>query len=192
MRGFVQALWNWKNLEKHLYFCPFWMPTTWGEFWAACTKTKIFFQNALTKPRFRRDRWRGIAPPHVPWHFSYSFIWYILPHPSRKALRHDHFMRATTTGLQCQFATGKATTAGQDNDTSRKSWAEAQGWDSHGPDSLSGIRWIQRARGRGQIGAQKINFERKIKWKTKTEFTSSVLTTAMATSKQPTPASLPV
>ena len=69
MREFVQALWNWKNLEKHLYFCPFWMPTTWGEFWAACTKTKIFVQNALTKPRFRRDRWRGIAPPHVPWQF---------------------------------------------------------------------------------------------------------------------------
>ena len=29
---------------------------------------------------------------------------------------------------------------GQDNDTSRKSWAEAQGQDSHGPDSLSGVR----------------------------------------------------
>ena len=112
MRGFVQALWNWKNLEKHLYFCPFWMPTTWGKFWAASTKAKIFVQNALTKPRFRRDRWRGIAPPHVPWHFSYSFIWYILPHPSRKAVRHDHFMRATTTGLHCQIATGKATTVG--------------------------------------------------------------------------------
>ena len=69
MRGSVQALWNWKNLEKHLYFCPFWMPTTWGGFWAACTKTKIFVQNALTKPRFRRDRWRGIAPLHVPWQF---------------------------------------------------------------------------------------------------------------------------
>ena len=62
---------------------------------------KIFLQNTLTKPRFSRDRWRGIAPPHVPWHFSYSFIWYILPHPSRKAVRHDHFMRATTTGRKC-------------------------------------------------------------------------------------------
>ena len=58
-----------KNLEKHLYFCPFWMPTTWGGFWAACTKTKIFVQNALTKPRFCRDRWRGIVPLNVPWQF---------------------------------------------------------------------------------------------------------------------------
>ena len=48
---------------------------------------------------------------------------------------------------------------GQDNDTSRKSWAEAQGWNSHGPDSLSGIRRIQSARGRGQIGAQNLTLK---------------------------------
>ena len=36
-------------------------------------------------------------------------------------------------GLHCRIATGKATTAGQDNDTSRKSWAEAQGWDPMDP-----------------------------------------------------------
>ena len=33
-------------------------------------------------------------------------------YPSWKALRHDRFMRATTTGLICRFATGKAMTAG--------------------------------------------------------------------------------
>ena len=38
MREFVQALWNWKNLEKHLYFCPFWMPTKWGGIWVAYMK----------------------------------------------------------------------------------------------------------------------------------------------------------
>ena len=44
-----------------------------------------------------------------------------------------NFMRATTTGLHCRIATDKATTAGADNDTSRKSWAEAQGWDPMDP-----------------------------------------------------------
>ena len=40
-------------------------------------------------------------------------------------MRHDHCMQATTTGLKCRFATGKATMAGQDDDTSWKNWAEA-------------------------------------------------------------------
>ena len=91
MRGFVQVLWNWKNLEKHLYFCPFWMPTKWGGIWVAYMKNiwkhvnfwptsmpttwevslarKYFWQNTLTKPRFCRDRWRGIVPLNVPWQF---------------------------------------------------------------------------------------------------------------------------
>ena len=73
MREFVQALWNWKNLEKPLYFCPFWMPTT----WEVSLARKYFLQNALTKPRFFRDRWRGIVPLHVPWqvhnHSSVTF-----------------------------------------------------------------------------------------------------------------------
>ena len=50
------------------------------------------------------------------------------------------FNASDSLGLHCRTATGKATTVGEDNDTSRKSWAEAQGWNSHGPDSLSGVR----------------------------------------------------
>ena len=103
-----------------------------------------------------RRNGRALNHLHVPWqlhtHSSDTFS----PTRAGSPVRHDHFMRATTMGLKCRLSTGKATTAGQDNDTSRKSWAEAQGWNSHGPDSLSGIRWIQSARGRGQIGARKI------------------------------------
>lgn len=155
MRGFVQVLWNWKNLEKRLYFCPFWMPTTWGGFWAACTKTKIFVQNALTKPRFRRDKWRGIAPPHVPWHFSYSFIWYNLPHPSREAVRHDLFMRATTTGLQCQIATGKAMTAGRTMILLERAGRKRRGENPMDPIRCRASDESKAHGGRGQIGAQK-------------------------------------
>lgn len=108
MREFVQALWNWKNLEKPLYFCPFWMPTT----WEVSLARKYFCKTPSQNPVFpaisegvlslsmQLDKFIIIhllhsSPPEpggrAPWPFS---TW------------------ATNTSLQCRFATGKATTAG--------------------------------------------------------------------------------
>ena len=59
-----------------------------------------------------RRNGRALNHLHVPWqvhiHSSDTFS----PTRARSPVRHDHFMRATTTDLKCRTATDKATTAG--------------------------------------------------------------------------------
>ena len=102
-----------------------------------------------------RRNGRAFNHLHVPWqvhtHSSDTFFPTRAGRPCAMTVLCERQPRASNAGQQPT----RRRRRGQDNDTSRKSWAEAQGWNSHGPDSLSGIRWIQSARGRGQIGAQK-------------------------------------